>query len=86
MSQTLRTTVQRGKEPGITLAPHRYADGCYVASPTRFKCDYIWVASLTELIALWKRGYKIRMSMPASNYHKSPSLIEPAAIELVAKS
>lgn len=83
MTQTLHATVQRGKEFGLLLTPHRYADGCYVASHERFERAYRRVTQLSELIALYRQGYKIRMSAPASRHHKSPSLIATASIELV---
>lgn len=84
MSKTLQACVQRGKEVGIALQPHRYADGTYVASKTRFERDYLHVHNLGQLIELWQQGYKIRMSAPRSEHHRSPSLISPASIELVA--
>ena len=84
MTNTLQAHVQRGKEAGIALQPHRYADGTYVASQTRFQRDYLRVGSLDRLIELWQQGYKIRMSAPQSEHHRSPSLIAATAIELVA--
>lgn len=82
MSQSLKACVQRGKEFGVTLRPHRYADGCYVASLSRFERDYVRVDTTEKLIDLWRQGYKIRMSAPDSEHHRSPSLIAPGAIEL----
>lgn len=82
MTHTLFTSVNRGKEIGVTLNPHRYEDGNYVASHERFETDYVRVPSLAELITLWERGYKIRMSAKDSNYHRSPSLIAPESISL----
>jgi hypothetical protein len=82
MAQTLKAFVQRGKEVGVTQTPHRYADGCYVASPSRFERDYVRVDTLEKLIGLWQRGYKIRMSAPDSEHHRSPSLIASGAIDL----
>lgn len=82
MPNTLEAHVQRGKEAGIALRPHRYADGTYVASETRFKRDYLHVGSLDQLIELWRQGYRIRMSAPQSAHHRSPSLIASASIRL----
>lgn len=82
MSQSIKACVQRGKEIGVTLWPHRYADGCYVASLSRFERDYVRVDTLDKLIDLWRQGYKIRMSASDSDYHRYPSLIAPGAIEL----
>lgn len=84
MKKTLHAVVKRGKERGVALRPHRYADGTYVGSPSRFERDYIRVSSLEELIGLWKQGYKIRMGAPNSEQHRSPSLIAASAIELVS--
>ena len=84
MAQTLTARVQRGREIGTILRPHRYSDGCYVASRSRYEVDYVRVGSLERLIALWKQGYKIRMSAPESEQHRSPSLIAPGAIESAA--
>lgn len=83
MAQTLKARVQRGKEIGIELWPHRYSGGYYVASHERFERDYLRVESIEELIDHWKQGYKIRMSAPNSQHHQSPSLIAPDSIELV---
>lgn len=83
MTNTLYSCVNRGKEIGVTLNPHRYEDGNYVASHKRFEADYVRVPSIAELITLWERGYKIRMSARDSNYHRSPSLIRTDAIFLV---
>lgn len=82
MKHTLKAVVQRGKEFGVDLLPHRYADGTYVASQSRYERDYVRVTAIDELIALWKQGYKIRMSAPNSEHHRSPSLIAAGAIEL----
>ena len=82
MPNTLEAHVQRGKEAGITLQPHRYADSTYVASQTRFQRDYLRVGSLDRLLELWRQGYKIRMSTPQSAHHRAPSLIAPTSIKL----
>lgn len=84
MAQTLKAFVQRGKEVGVALLPHRYGDGSYVVSKSRYEEDYVRVDAIENLIDLWKQGYKIRMSAPDSDHHRSPSLIAPGSIELVA--
>lgn len=84
MKQTLNAVVQRGKEFGAVLQPHRYADGSYVASKSRYERDYIRVTTIEALIDLWKQGYKIRMSPPDSEHHRLASLIVPGAIELIS--
>lgn len=48
-SQTLQAQCKRGSARGEPMRPHRYADGSYVASPTRFKKDHLRVATVEEL-------------------------------------
>lgn len=57
----------RGPYKGNILYPHKYLDGMYVASLSKFEEDYIRVKSLEELAILIKSGYKARMSNPAIN-------------------
>jgi len=76
----LYTTTKRGGAIGTTLRPHRYADGNYVVSLTRLRKDYQRVARESELAAWVEWGYSVRMSNPAVNSHKSPSLICPSSI------
>jgi hypothetical protein len=73
----LNSVVGRGKGVGVVLTPHRYENGKYVASMTRFEKDYIHVESLRELKILAAHGFSIRMSNAASATHRSPSLISP---------
>jgi hypothetical protein len=76
----LQATVKRGKAIGTVLTPHRHSDGMYVVSLTRFEKDYIRVASEAELPDWLAKGYRIRMSNPLVDSHRSPSLIAPASI------
>jgi len=85
MSQTLIYVVQRGEEMGIKLTPHKFSDGSYVASKTRFESDYVRAYSINELIDLKDKGYGIRMSNKDSKKHKSPSLIAARFIEQVSE-
>ena len=78
----LRYVVREGQEMGELLYPHRYEDGHYVASRTRYKEDQIEVATEGELVDYLQRGYSIRMSNPESRYHRAPSLIRPEKIEI----
>lgn len=78
---TLRYTVTRGEAKGEVLHPHRYNDGRYVASMTRFKKDYVRVSTIEELIAYIGKGFSIRMSNQFG--HHAPSLIAPASIEIL---
>lgn len=83
-SQTLQTNCKRGSARGELMRPHRYADGTYVASPTRFKKDYVRVATIEELIELCRRGFSVRMSAVLNGRRLTPSLIAPSAITVVA--
>lgn len=76
----LHAAVKRGKAIGTILTPHVHEDGLYVVSPTRFEKDYVRVSRETDLAALIKKGYKLRMSNPSVKNHRSPSLIAPASI------
>ena len=62
------------------LTPHLYKDGKYVASKTRFKKDYVRVESLSELIILARRGFRIRMSNTDITNHRAPSLVIPTLV------
>jgi hypothetical protein len=82
-SQILQAIVKRGKAHGATLRPHRYADGSYVASRSRYERNYIRVSSLSELIQLWQQGFKVRMSATLEDKRLTPTLIAAEAIELI---
>lgn len=79
----LHAIVKRGKAIGTTLVPHRFDDGCYVVSLTRFKRDYIRVRSEADLPVWVAKGYSIRMSNPLIPEHKAASLIAPASIHVI---
>lgn len=55
-------SVKRGKKAGAVLTPHRYANGKYVVSKTRFKPDYVYVDCYSEILTYLQKGYKVRMS------------------------
>lgn len=76
----ITAVVQRGRNTGKLLFPHRYADGTYVISETRFEKDYKRVYSIAEAVEWVKRGYRLRMSNPAEKI--SPSLIQPSSISI----
>ena len=80
---TLRARVSRGQEQGVWLFPHKFRDGMYVVSKSRFKTDYIRVPNQREAKLYIDKGYSLRMSNPDSAKHKSPSLIRPERIELI---
>lgn len=54
----------RGENKREALYPHKYPDGMYVASTSKFEEDYIRVETLEELEVLIRSGYKARMSSP----------------------
>jgi hypothetical protein len=79
----LRYQVRRGKEAGIYLYPHRYADGSYVVSETRFECDQKKVPTMLELLPQIEHDRGVRMSNPSSACHRGPSLIRGRHIEIL---
>ena len=81
MAQTLAAQVKHGSAAGTRMVPHRYADGTYVASPTRFKVDQVHVGSIEALIDCWQQGYGIRMS---NGLGGAPSLFAARSIALVS--
>jgi hypothetical protein len=78
----LSAVSKRGVAAGTLLTPHKHADGCYVASKTRFESDYVRVSSVEELLPLVQRGYGVRMSNPDVKVHRAPSLIAPKSIRV----
>lgn len=75
----LHAFVRNGDKRGSLLFPHRYRDGSYVVSKTRFEKDYIKVTDEADLLLWLEKGYSLRMSN-AANGVKQPSLIEPRKI------
>ncbi|MFJ2325141.1 hypothetical protein [Pseudomonas sp. NPDC087690] len=63
----------RGEHNGVSLFPHRYADGTYVATTSKYQSDYVYTERLDELEALVRSGYGARMSNPA--VEQGPSYI-----------
>lgn len=70
--------IQYTAKTGAVYVPHKYADGTYVVSKTRFKTDQISVNSYEEIKCYLDKGYKVRVSDPATR--KSPSLVNPASL------
>lgn len=68
-----------GQHKGMFLYPHRYADGSYVATTSRYATDYIYTEDLDDLSALVRSGYGARMSNPALN--QGPSYIAHSKIK-----
>jgi len=69
-----------GQHKGMFLYPHRYADGSYVATTSRYSTDYIYIEHLDELSALVRLGYGARMSNPALS--QGPSYIAHSKINI----
>lgn len=80
MKVEMKAYVLRGKNAGLELAPHRHADGLYVASMTRFSKDYLRVASVEALADLLDQGYRIRMSLVDKKRAHAPTLIAACSI------
>lgn len=71
--------VASGPDLGSIIYPHRYSDGRFVVSMTRFKKDYIYLDNPSELLDWLEKGYRLRMSN-AQNGVTSPRLIKPENI------
>jgi hypothetical protein len=59
------------------LKPHKYSNGKYVVSKTRFQRDYVYV-SLDEIPSYIAQGFRVRMSDPVT--HETPRLISRRSI------
>ena len=70
-------TVTRGKNAGIVLTPHRYADGMFLAHKTNSRNDPDGrrVRTEEELFGLIRVGYHVRMSNMAKGH--APSTVRP---------
>ena len=79
----LQCRASRGKNQGIILTPHKYKDGHYVVSKTRYKSNQINVSSLHEVYEFFKKGYGVRMGN--AEYKVSPSLITPDSIKIISE-
>ena len=73
--------VQRGKEAGVFLVPHRYRDGKFLVSECRQGPHYR-VGSTEELLTHIVSGHSIRMSNPKSLTHRTPRLIGPKSLRV----
>jgi hypothetical protein len=71
--------VSRGPQKGEIVTPHRHEDGTYVVSNTRFKNDYVRVATLEDFASKIQEGLKGRMSSPAV---KGPRLYSAKSINI----
>jgi hypothetical protein len=77
----LQCKVSRGVQQGKILTPHKYKDGNYVVSKTRYKSDQIKVPSLQGVHDYLKKGYGVRMGN--TDFKISPSLIKPDSILII---
>jgi hypothetical protein len=73
--------VQKGKEAGAMLVPHRYRDGKYLASKCK-QGPHLRVGSTEELLTHMVSGYSIHMSNPETRNHRAPRLIRPESIRV----
>lgn len=73
--------MKSGKNAGAIHTPHKYDDGTFVVSKTRYEKDYIHVASLVEVSAYLDKGYRVRVSNPTTR--KSPSLVLKESVLVV---
>jgi hypothetical protein len=73
--------VQKGKEAGVLLVPHRYRDGKFVASKCK-QGPHFRVASTEELLTYMVNGHYIGMSNPKTRSHRTPRLIRPQSIRV----
>lgn len=73
--------VQKGKEAGVMLVPHRYRDGKYLASKCK-QGPHFRVDSAEELITHMVNGHYIRMSNPETRHHRTPRLIRSSSIRV----
>ena len=75
----LKAYKSRGEYKGESIYPHKHKDGTYVASPSRFEVDYVYVDTEEELEALVRSGLGARMSSP--DIKQAASLITADNIE-----
>ena len=75
----LEATVRWGKVEGITLVPHKFGDGTYRASKSKFG-PHQKVKAWEDLIPWMRRGYSIRMSPKDRAVQRGPSLIVPRRV------
>jgi hypothetical protein len=80
----LKAYKSRGEYKGEPIYPHKHKDGTYVASPSRFEVDYIYVDTEEELEALVRSGLGVRMSSP--DIKQAASLITANKIEFTDSS
>lgn len=82
MKEKLIYVVLRGKNTGIELTPHKYADGTFKAYKTSSRNDPNGksVSTESELISLVRYGYHIRMSN--IDFGHSPSTVKPNILVL----
>ena len=73
--------VQKGKEAGVLLVPHRYRDGKYLASKCK-QGPHFRVESPEELLSHMVSGHAIHMSNPETRHHRTPRLIRASSIRV----
>jgi len=79
MSLEITAQIRRGPHKGTLLVPHRYSDGKYRVSRTRFERDQVPVY-LHEVPAWLDKKFGVRMSDPVT--HRGPRLIAPGSVKI----
>jgi hypothetical protein len=67
--------VHKGDELGVVLTPHKYRNGMYRASKSKFG-PHFEVPDIAGVKEPIDKGHSIRMSNPDSQNHRAPSLIK----------
>ena len=82
MKEILLYVVTRGRKTGIVLYPHKYENGLFKAHKTNSRNDPEGksVRTESELIALVRSGYNVRMSNPEKGH--APSTVKPRILIL----
>jgi hypothetical protein len=73
--------VQKGKEAGVLLVPHRFRDGSFLASKCK-QGPHFRVHSTEELVTHMVSGHSIHMSNPETRTHRTPRLIRAESIRV----
>jgi hypothetical protein len=73
--------VQKGKEAGVLLVPHRYRDGNFLVSKCK-QGPHFRVGTTEELLSYMVNGHSIHMSNPETRTHRTPRLIRAESIRV----
>ncbi len=67
-----------GNHAGRIFKPHKFKDGLYVVSKTRFIKDYRYVKTYEEIVKYLDSGYKLRVSDAVTK--NSPCLVRKVSL------